>query len=350
MVRAVVSPSFLDFWAAHVNPAWSLERSLARIVGRRQESHDAVTLLLAPNRLWRGFRPGQHVTLGAEVDGVRVTRSYSLSDVVRRDRRLAVTVRQVPGGRLSTHLCQHARVGEVVELGSAFGEMTLPRQPTGRWLFLAAGSGITPLMAMVRQMAAQGMPVPLTLVYAARTRADLCFVDELRGLAAEHPDFHVHFALSRETASARDESSGRIDATLLAAHVSALAQCHVHACGPGGFVANARQLLEGQVASFRAEAFTPPPQVVAQGGQVRVTLAASGRTVTVPQGMPLLDALEAEGLKPAHGCRMGICNTCTCAKRSGTTRDLHTGQAIAEPVSALKLCVHAAASDLVIDL
>jgi len=111
---------------------------------------------------------------------------------------------------------------------------------------------------------------------------------------------------------------------LLDTHVGDLSARQVMACGPGGFV--------GQVSL------------------VQVTLAGSGRTLTVPRGMPLLDALEAQGLKPAHGCRMGICNTCACGKRSGTTRDLHTGDAIAEPVSALKLCVHSAASDLVIDL
>lgn len=350
LARTWVSPAFIDFWVSHVAPTWSLERSLARIVGRRQESHDAVTLLLAPNRHWRGFLPGQHVSLGAEVDGARITRSYSLSDVPRAHGRLAVTVRHVPGGKLSTHLCHHAKPGDVLELGLAFGEMTLPAASAEPLLLLAGGSGITPLMAMTRASAAQGMPRPLTLVYAARTRADLCFADELRRLAATHSNFNVHFALSREAASADDESSGRIDLALLGACVSALAQCRVYACGPGGFVAHARELLAAHVRSFQAEAFTPPPRVVEDTGDVQVTLAASGRTLTVPRGMPLLDALEAQGLKPAHGCRMGICNTCACGKRSGTTRDLHTGDTIAEPVSALKLCVHGAASDLVIDL
>lgn len=348
--RAWVSPAFIDFWASHLDPAWSLERPLARIVGRRQESHDAVTLLLAPNRHWHGFAPGQHLSLGAEVDGVRISRSYSLSDVPRADGRLAVTVRHLPGGKLSTHLCHHARVGDVLELGPAFGEMTLPPVPAAPLLFLAAGSGITPLMALVRAQAAQGMPVPLTLVYSARTRADLCFADELRRLADAHPTFTVHFALTREAASAGDESSGRIGAALLAACVPALAERTVYACGPGAFVAHARALLAREVREFQAEAFTPPPRAVEEGGHVRLTLAASGRTLEVPRGMPLLAALEAEGLKPAAGCRMGICNTCACAKQAGTSRDLHTGEATAEPLSALKLCVSSAVSDLVIDL
>ena len=191
LAKSLVSPAFLEFWGTHFNPAWSLHRPRARIVARRQESHDAVTLLLAPNRHWRGFQPGQHLSLGAEVDGSWTTRSYSLTDVPRADGRLAVTVRHVPDGRLSTHLCHHARVGEVVELGLAFGEMTLPALPAARRLFLAAGSGITPLMSMTRALAASAMPVPLTLLYWARHRDELCFVDELRGLARDLPGLQL---------------------------------------------------------------------------------------------------------------------------------------------------------------
>ena len=111
-----------------------------------------------------------------------------------------------------------------------------------------------------------------------------------------------------------------------------------------------RALLGERAPTFQAEAFTPPPRLVEEGGTVRVTLAASGRTLEVARGQSLLIALEEAGVKPASGCRMGICNTCACGKRSGTTRQLHTGDVQHEPVSALRLCVHGAASDLVLDL
>jgi stearoyl-CoA 9-desaturase NADPH oxidoreductase len=83
---------------------------------------------------------------------------------------------------------------------------------------------------------------------------------------------------------------------------------------------------------------------------VQLTLAASNRVLTVPRGQSLLTALEAAGLKPASGCRMGICNTCACGKRAGITRHLHTGDIEHEPVSALRLCVNSARSDLILDL
>lgn len=357
--RTLLAPDAFDFWASRLRPNWSLERSLARIVSRRAESRDSFTLLLQPNRHWRGFKPGQHLNIGAEIDGTRIIRSYSLSDAPRADGRIAITVKAMPGGKLSQHLCHTATIGEVLTLEAAFGEMTLPPTPEGAWLFLAAGSGITPLMAMVRAQAALGMPVPLALIYWARTREELCFVEELRALAARQPNFRVDFVLTRDAAASDAEAGdlrrGRIDAQSLSMLAPDLHQRRVFACGPDGFVAAARALAADRAVAFRSEAFTPPPRMVFEDegeapGQVRITLANSGRTLDVPRGTSLLTALEDAGLKPASGCRMGICNTCACGKRAGSTRHLHTGDIEHEPVSALRLCVNSAGSDLILDL
>jgi ferredoxin-NADP reductase len=229
-----VAPAAFDFWASRINPTWTWQRPLARIVARHAESRDAVTLWLRPNRHWDGFRPGQHLNVGAEIDGIRVTRSYSLTHAPRADGRIAITVKAIAGGKLSRHLCEVARVGDVLDLGPAFGEMVLPDAPCGEWLFLAAGSGITPLVAMTRALAARGMPVPLTLVYWARCRDELCFADELRALATAHPALRVQFVLTREPAARADArpdecSAGRISAELLA---SLVGTCRRSRCSP----------------------------------------------------------------------------------------------------------------------
>ncbi|MDR6993092.1 ferredoxin reductase [Luteimonas sp. 3794] len=346
-----VVPPVFDFWAQRLHPTWSWERPLARVLAHAPAAANAVTLTLKPNRHWTGAQAGQHVNLTADIDGVRITRSYSLDAPVAADGRITVTVKGVDEGRMSRHLLASARRGDVFDIGPAFGDLVLPAKVDGAWLFLAAGSGITPLMALVRQLAGQGMPVPVTLVYWARTRAELCFVDELRALAARHAGFDVRFVLTREAAVADDEAAGRIDAGLLDALVPDLATRQVFACGPGGFVATAIELVEGRVPLLRTEAFTPPPRPQADdSGMVEVRLARSGRALQLPRGVPLLQALEAEGLKPKYGCRMGICNTCACGKASGATRDLRTGAANTEATAALKLCISSAVSDLVLDL
>ncbi len=350
LARPLVTPHVFDFWAGSLNRLWSWERPLARLVGRRRESDDAVTLVLRPNRHWRGFLPGQHVTLGVEIAGRRTHRSYSLSGLPRRDGRIEITVKAIEGGKVSQYLCRQARVGEVFEIGPAFGGMTLPAAPQGRWLMLAAGSGITPLMALIRRLAVDDMPVELTLLYWARTHGELCFAGELEALARRQPRFRFHALTTRQPLPGGGAPAGRIDAAVIERLVDRPADCRVRACGPGGFVAIARELLGERAVSFQAEAFTLPAATVEEAGSVRVRLARSGRTLSVPRGQPLLAALEAQGLRPAYGCRMGICNTCACGKSAGATRHLPSGDLDNEPSPALKLCISSAATDLVLDL
>ncbi len=352
LVSPLVNPAVFDFWAGKIHPLWSWNRVLARIVERRPEAADAVTLVLQPNRRFGGFQPGQHLNLSAEVNGRRVTRSYSLTGLPRPDGRISLTVKQVPGGVLSSHLCRHARVGDVVELGPAFGELAVPaaRRPQPQ-LFLAAGSGITPLMGLTRALAAEGFPGELTLLYWVRTRAECCFVRELRALASSSSGrFRVRFMLTREEASRPDEGEGRLSANGLSTLVPHLAQVHVSACGPAGFVSTAQALAGSAARSFQAESFTPPSFGSDAAGTVQVHLARSGRMLDVPSGVSLLAALEAQGLQPDYGCRMGICNTCACGKSAGITQDMATGDTSAEPVSALRLCISRATTDVTLDL
>jgi len=350
LISPLVAPDVFDFWAGRLNRNWTWDRPRARLVAREEAAKGAVTLWLRPNRHWAGFRPGQHVNLGVEIEGIRHTRSYSLTEPPRADGLLAITVKAVEAGRVSQYLHGQARAGEVFELGQAFGELCLPARSEGGWLFLAAGSGITPLMALTRQLAAEGMPVDLDLAYWARTREELCFLGELRALAARHPGFRLHIGLTGEAARDAGERAGRIDADWLAARIPALAGRRVMACGPGGFVETARQLLEGRVAGFQAEAFSPPPHAVEDDGEVEVRLTRSGRRLQVARGQSLLVALEDAGLKPASGCRMGICNTCACGKAAGSTRHLPSGALAHAPTQALKLCINSAVTDLELDL
>ena len=341
LARRTVSPALFDFWATRFNPLWTLEQPMAQLVSRLPASRDAVTLVLRPNRHWRGMLPGQHVTLGVEIEGRRLHRSYS--PTVLDDGNLAITVKAIEGGVVSHHLAQFAPVGEAFWLDQAFGDMVLPAN-TDDLLLLAAGSGITPMRALIRALAARGMPVNVDLMYWARRNDELCFVDELNALAAAHPGLRVHYLLTRESAAAPRIDTAPLDA------IASLATRRVLACGPGGFVQAARARLHGQVARFDAEAFTVPVQLAGEEGHVEVKLARSGRTLQLKRGQSLLAGLEAQGVKPASGCRMGICNTCACGRQSGTTRHVLTGDLSSEPSSQVRLCISAPSTDLILDL
>lgn len=355
LIAPLVEPAIYDFWVGMINPAWSWSRSLAKVIERRVEAQDAVTLVLKPNAHCGKVRPGQHVNVSAQVNGRRTTRSYSITNVPGKNGLLAITVKRVEGGKLSTHLCRDLRAGDVVELGTAFGEMTLPAQAKGKWLFLAAGSGITPLMSLTRQLALQGMPLDLQLVYWAKTRAELCFIPELRSLAARHPNFKLQIVLTHEAQTLADEASGLISAPQLTELVQDLRERQIYACGPGGFVDAARSLTKDVACSFLAEGFTPsapaltPDQAAAQT-TVRVQLRKSGRALDVSSGKSLLLALEEAGMNPAAGCRIGICHTCVCTKHDGITQDVNTGDQDTEPDTHVRLCVSRAMTDLSLDI
>lgn len=347
VVEAVMPPALFDFWAGRINPAWSWERPLARVLSRQAASRDAMTLVLKPNRHFAGFLPGQHINVGVEVDGVRLVRSYSPAPVAGRPDLLAITVRRVDGGRVSAALCERVRVGDVVELGAAYGDMTLAGV-AGPIAFLAAGSGITPFISLLRAQAVLGMPHDISLLYWAGHRDELCLIDELRELAGRFPRFRLQVVLTRD---ADDPDHGeRLDAAQLQRFLPELPATTVLACGPAGFVALAGKLAEELAAGFQGEAFTPPALERVGGELVRVTLARSRRELLLPSGQPLLTALEAQGLKPASGCRMGICNTCACAKLTGASEDLRSGELNGEASAALRICVSAARSDLTLDI
>ncbi|WMJ69458.1 ferredoxin reductase [Stenotrophomonas sp. 24(2023)] len=344
--RRWLSPALFDFWAGQLNPLWTLREPMARLLRREPAGEGAATLVLRVNRHFAGLRAGQHVTLGVELDGRLYRRSYSPTQVGRRE--LAITVKAVDGGRISRHLVAHAQPGELFHLDQAFGDFHLPS--AAPVLLLAAGSGITPMRSLLREACQRPLAAPVDLFYWERTTAAQQFGDELRALAAGQPNLRVHLLATREG----EVPSPRIDTHPLevAGDDTPLAQRHVLACGPDGFVAAARRRLAHQVAGFQAEAFTPPAAMTgaAAEGEVALTLARSGRQLRVPRGRSLLESLEAEGIKPKHGCRMGICNTCTCAQVSGHSRHLRNGDVQAEPAQQVRICVSAPTTDLTLDL
>ena len=351
LLTPFVDPATFDFWAQKVNPLWSWDRALARVVELRQEAEDAVSLVLQPNRHFTGFLTGQHFNVSAEIEGRRTTRSYSFTNPPAADGRLHITVKQIEGGRLSQYLASHTRVGDVLEIGQAFGAMVLPNPATSDLCFLAAGSGITPLMAHTRAWAQAGANTALSLMYWARTRAQLCFAEELQKLAQQLPQFKLHLMTTHERGGAPCAAHNLIGEDVLQQHVPDLHKRQVLACGPGGFVQTARALCDKAMA-FMGEGFTASTLANDASGPaaVEVTLAKSQRTVTVATGTSLLEALEAAGLNPQHGCRMGVCHTCSCTRTSGTTQNMQNGALETEGGMDVRLCVSRARTPLTLDL
>ncbi len=342
LAGAFVSPAQFDFWSRHLGSTHAWSRCYARVIARRIEAENTLTLRMMPNSNFDGFSPGQHVNLTTAIDGQRITRSYSFSNTPDADGWVEITVRRDPLGQMSNWLFNHAQDGTVLELERVFGAITSETFGEQPLLLLAGGSGITPLMSLLREQASVGMPRLVTLVYWERNDRSFCFAQELDEIADRFDHFNLHKIATRQIASRRISS-----AQLRALDVE-IGGSQVLACGSSAFVEQARQCTATVVSGFQSEAFTPRP-ITAAGKTERkytVELLSSGRSIEVSNQQPLLIALEQQGVTVQAGCRMGICNTCSCKKVNGHTRHADSAVNDSNTSSHIRLCVTSAASDL----
>lgn len=344
LLASALPTSVIDFWLSAINPLWSTQQALARITHLEHAASDSVTLTLKANRHVQGFLPGQHLNITVEVNGVRRTRSYSPAWLNSNTGEFSITVKRVDAGIVSRWLSQHSCIGQVVEISPAFGDMTLDAAQPKATLMLAAGSGITPFLSLLRGHLAS-YPAPITLLYWAKHEHELCFVDELNALASTHAQFQVQYLLTQA-----DLPAQRLNEQHLQAHLDQSNDSQIFACGPQGFVQSAAALAKQYDVPAVTEAFYAPEIVFDSNHRVAITLQRSQKTVMVPVGQSILSALEAEGINPAYGCRRGLCNTCSCTKLSGSTQHTQSQDSNHESPTSVRLCVNSASSDLTLDL
>lgn len=340
-----------------VNPLWTTHALQARVEKVWDETADARTITLRPGRNWRSHRPGQHVRIGVPIGGMHYTRTYSISSAPEHDDELfTITVKAIAGGRMSHHLVRNIRPGDFLPIGVPQGDFYLPDANPVQPLFISAGSGITPIISMLRSLIAQErLPDVVHLHYAPHVY-DVIFGNELRALAARHPRYRLHLVYTREPgAAANEELRGRhhFSAAQLDAVCPDWRERDVYACGPQGLLdALERHWQEAGLARqlhserFRAQVAATPAEVTA--GTVR--FARSGIEAASDGVINLLRLAEDSGLNPAHGCRMGICHGCDATLKSGCVRDLRTNAMLNEADQVVQICVCAAAGDAVLDL
>jgi ferredoxin-NADP reductase len=345
LVDLLLGPYGVDRYLELIRPDLTLRDARARVVSIQRQTPRSVTLTLRPNGAFTGFRAGQYLTVGVDIDGVRRTRTYSpASSEHRDDGLLELTVTVHPGGLVSRHLHEALRPGQVLHLGAARGDFALPDPRPERLLLVGGGSGITPVLSMLRTLCDEHHRGEVTFVHLARTRRDWLYRPLVERLAAQHPGVSARFVATRDggprltsefVRSLIGDESGSLDAAV---------------CGPPALLDAARELWVDAPERLRAETFAPPP-VPEIGDVAEGTLhfALAGVQSAIGDGT-LLEQAEAAGLEPAFGCRMGICHTCTCRKLSGPVRNLRTGAVSVEANEDIQLCISAPAGDVALDL
>lgn len=345
-VESVVRLSAIEDSLRLLHPLLSLSEVRARVLEVRQETVDCKTFILQPNALWQGRSlAGQFVQVQLEINGRRVQRVYSLSSAPD-SRHLAITVKRQPGGRVSNYLHEHIVPGSILTLSQANGEFVLPASLPEKILLLSAGSGITPVMAMLRHLQARGYAGSLLFVHVCRDAASLIFAAELHAIATQFPALQLHLHFTAE--------QGAFSMASLQHRVPDLASRATWLCGPQGLMDSVHALwqTEGWSSPLHSERFSALARQPAMhpGTALAVHCSQSEKQLVSHGATPLLLELEQAGLQPKHGCRIGICRSCQCIKHSGTVENLQTGEICAEPGQLIRLCISAARSPLSLDI
>ncbi|WP_078973238.1 ferredoxin reductase [Streptomyces sp. MMG1533] len=341
----LTSPLAPDDYLGMLDPLLSARHPAGRVVAVRAEGPEAATLEIRPGRGWAGHRAGQFLPVGVEIDGVRHWRTYSITSPPGAT--VTITVKSAEKGVVSPHLVHRTAVGTVLRLGPAQGEFVLPEPPPARVLFVTAGSGITPVMGILRTLAARGTRLPdVVLLHSAPTPERCLFHAELTESADRLPWLTLRLTYTR--------ADGRLTPERIAGLCPDWRRRETWVCGPAGLLGEVERWWAdaGEGDRLRTERFRPAavPAPGPDTGGSRVRFDRSGVEADAPASTTLLATGEAAGVVLPYGCRMGVCHGCLVALVDGRVRDLRTGELHGEPGELIQTCVNAAAGPLALDV
>ncbi len=346
--------AFFDPLLERIDPLLAQQTIRARVISVASETADTRTFVLKPASRWQGFRAGQHIALTMDINGVRSTRTFSLSSTPEQWREkgtVSVTVKRIPGGKVTGQMHECLREGDTVSVSEAFGDFDIPpvAEPA---LYIVGGSGITPVLSHLETMATDGFHAPVTLLYYVRTRKDVIASERLTVLAENWPALTLKIFTTDESGQSQRLSDQQLD------QVPGISARRCYLCGPEGLMDLASDLLyrrnipEDRIhcTRFSAPSIKNAVELDADnlGGQVQ--FARSGQQAESLGDASILDIAEASGLSPKHGCRMGICHQCSCRKTSGTVVNRLTGKTSGNGEETIQLCVSVPAGAVSIEL
>lgn len=342
--------AFFDPLLAVFNPMWVRGFVPARLLEVTDEARDTRSFRLRPSARWMGFEAGQHINIIVEADGVRHHRTFTIASTPRQwecDGTITLTIKRLPGGRITNWMHDNLCGSEIIGVSQAFGDFDLPEADLPL-LYIAGGSGITPVLSHLATLADRDFRAPVTLLYYVRSQADVIGAEILYALAARWPALTLKIFKTEEDGEAALLNENHLDA------VPGLVGRQVYLCGPKGLMDLAGDLLQRfglRDSQIQTTFFSAPSAVAADtplGGSV--TFGKSSKTVESEGDAPLLEIAEAADLNPAHGCRMGICHQCSCRKTSGTVVNRLTGKASGPGDETIQLCISVPQGPVTVDL
>lgn len=329
-----VREDFIDFIGEKFDPMWAIKKVKAKIVAKQNLSQDFVQIELRPNHNFnaKAYQAGQSVTVSVRMHGVFEQRNYSIVQILENGD-LILAVKQQ--GKVSFGFSQLS-LGSIVEISQPQGSFVL-KDVVNPVVLLASGSGITSIYALLKQ-ALKLQASKIDLVYFTR---DDAYHAEFKSLALTYPHFNYHHINTLEQKQHLDEA-------LLTRLVPHYQLSDTYACGASGMMLAVKSLYEQLKISdrLRTEYFQLNVDETVAAQPIKFLRSQQDFQAT----KNLLSSAEQAGLKPRHGCRMGICNTCSCTKVSGSVKNLLTGEIDHRNNSQIKLCISQAVSPVEINL
>lgn len=329
-VRTLTTPLLPEDYVDMIDPLRSPRYLRARVIEVRPETADAATVTLKPGVGWAGHVPGQFIRLGVDIDGVRLWRAYSVTSGPRTDGCITITVKALSGGVVSSHLHSTLAQGQIVQMEQADGEFTW-RGGSEPVLFVTGGSGITPVMGMLRHRidAEEAFAPPgtasaahdIVVLHSATHPEDVIFADELHAL--RHSG-RIRL-IERHTVT-----QGRLEPRELDDLVPDWRDRTVYACGPAGLLRALREFAElnGVEDRLHTENFVVELAEPGEGGSLTLHDGSREHALEVAGDTSILEAAESADVLVPSGCRMGICYGCILPLRSGAVRDMRTGEVL----------------------
>lgn len=345
-IRAFTSPLLPDDYLELINPLWSTRELRGRIESIEPETPDAATVVIRPGYEWGGHEPGQYLRIGLDINGRRHWRAYSLtSEPGRPDGYISITIKNVDAGVVSPYLVRRGRPGSIVSLGGVEGEFLLPEPLPPKLLFISAGSGVTPIMSMLRSLERRGELGDVVHLHSARTRDEVIFGEDLRALGERNSGYHLHEQHTGEM--------GRMTPADLNELCPDLEEREAFVSGPAEMLDALHEHWEreGDLEHLHMERFQPViGGDIEEGEGGTINFCKSGEQVECDGATPMLVAGEQAGLELPYGCREGICHTCVGELRSGQIRDLRTGKVSGQSGEMVRTCINAPEGPVEINL
>jgi ferredoxin-NADP reductase len=339
------TPLLPDDYLEMINPLWTTREVRGRVEQVKKETDDAVTVLIKPGWEWPGHKPGQYVRIGIVVDGVHHWRAYSLtSDPDREDGCISITPKHVEEGAVTPYLVRQCRPGVILKLSDVEGVFTLPEPAPEKVLFISAGSGITPIMSMLRHLDGSGQMRDVVLLHSAKTEDDIIFGEQLREMEERNEGFRVHRQMT--------STAGRFEPPHLEELCPDWKDREAFCSGPGELLDALEEHWErqGDSEKLHMERFQPVIGGDGEGEGGTIKFTKSDLEAESDGSQPILVAGEEAGAELPYGCRMGICHTCVGKLCEGKVRDLRTGEVGGNKGEMIRTCVNAPEGPVVIEL